>query len=150
MTKNHQVASFHKTWAPPLPHHLQTASDFFETGLFSQLLLTVVRKQWREASKKRMDINKDSTSRMLPEGICNLTLTVTLKGKQNFLYVWDKRLKSHSDHKDRKEFEFEAGPCQLQSPRSFFCIRQESGLLFIFLHSECICQGKRHLQLSSG
>lgn len=81
MTKKHQVASFHKTWAPPLPHHLQTAFDFFETGLFSQLLLTVVRKQWAEASNKRMDISKDSKSKMLPESICDLTLTVTLKGK---------------------------------------------------------------------
>lgn len=81
MTKIHQVASFHKSWAPPFPHHLQTESDFFETGLFSQLLLTVVRKQRAEVRENRMDINKNSMFRTLPAGICDLTLTVIFKTK---------------------------------------------------------------------
>lgn len=47
-----------------------------------------------------MGINKGA--RMLPAGMCNLTLTAIFIRKSNVLYVWDKRTKPHSDQKERK------------------------------------------------
>lgn len=81
-----------------------------------------------------MDINKDPTPRTLPAGVCDLTLTAVFKRKENFLYVWDKRMKPPSDHKDRKGVRIW---CQaLLAPKpEFFSLHQTEIWVIVFLPS---------------